>query len=68
MYMCILELPSIISNKDVPTEYNDNGKEELFKENTPLYGMMSWVCNLLMFLYGAAYWMQKGVFPVCCYE
>ena len=48
---------------------DDKGREkkelsETFAENTPLFPLMSKVCHVLMFLYGAAYWIQIGVFPV----
>lgn len=34
------------------------------KDVSSFYRKVSWTCNGLMFLYGTAYWMQKGVFPV----
>lgn len=42
---------------------SDN-KDKSFTENTPLYPLMTKVCHVLMFLYGGAYWIQIGVFPV----
>ena len=51
------------STKEKETE--SDGKDKPFTENTPLFSRMTKVCHALMFLYGAAYWIQIGVFPVC---
>ena len=48
-------------------EEKDN-KGKVFLDNTPLYPRMTKVCHVLMFLYGAAYWIQIGVFPVRIYD
>ncbi len=45
---------------------DDKGKT--FTENTSLYTRMTYVCHVLMFLYGAAFWIQIGVFPVSSIE
>ena len=51
------------STKEKETE--SDGKDKPFTENTPLFSRMTKVCHALMFLYGAAFWIQIGVFPVC---
>ena len=52
-------------SEDSPADLEAMDKKTQPTENSPLYGRMSIIMHVLIFLYAAAFWIQTGVFPVC---